>query len=142
MSPLGLSAPERRCLVADDSRIVRRVSARILSDLGFEMVEAATAAETLDQCRLAMPDAVLLDIHISPELHNGLQVISAIRALPGGKDVKIIVSTTERTPANIIRALDAGADEYIMKPFDSDIVTSKFILTGLVPAQGLTAEVA
>ena len=135
-------AVERRCLVADDSRIVRRVSARILSDLGFSMVEAATAAEALDQCRLDMPDAVLLDIHIAPEVHNGLQVIAAIRALPGGKDAKIIVCTTERAPANIMRALDAGADEYIMKPFDSDIVASKFVLTGLVPAQTLAAEVA
>ena len=130
-----------RCLIADDSRIVRRVAMRILKDLKFEVVEAATAAEALDQCRLNMPDAVLLDWHISgPD--RGLDVLAGIRKLDGGARVKVIFCTTERSPAKIIAALEAGADEYIMKPFDSDIVESKFVLTGLLPAKGYRASAA
>jgi two-component system chemotaxis response regulator CheY len=129
-----------RCLIADDSRIVRRVAVRILRDLGFEVMEAATGTEALDQCRLSMPDCVFVDWDMRGR--SGLDVLHAVRELPGGDGVKIIFCTAERTPEKIMQALSAGADEYIMKPFDSDIVESKLMLTGLLPARGMVAGAA
>jgi len=129
-----------RCLIADDSRIVRRVAVRILRDLGFEVMEAATGTEALDQCRLNMPACVLLDWDLRGR--NGLDVLLAIREMSGGEGVKIIFCTAERSPAKIMQAIAAGADEYIMKPFDSDIVESKLMLTGVLPARGQVAGAA
>lgn len=131
-------ATRGRCLIADDSRIVRRVGARILRDLGFDVVEAATGAEAMDQCRLQLPDTVLLDWDL--EGRSGLEVLGGIRGMTGGDKVKIIFCTAERSPQKIMQALQAGADEYIMKPFDSDIVESKLMLTGLLPARGMVGK--
>ena len=133
-----------RCLIADDSRMVRRVASRILRDLGFEVNEAGTADETVELCRVRMPELLLLDWHISDgegETFDGLDVMRRVRALPGGDALKVVFCTTERDPARIIAALQAGADEYIMKPFDSDIVEAKLVLTGLLPPRRATVSV-
>jgi len=111
--------------------MVRRVANRIFRDLGFDVVEAATANEAVELCRVRMPKLLVLDWHI--DRFDGLDVMTKVRALPGGGDAKIVFCTTERKPERIIAALQAGADEYIMKPFDSDIVESKLVLTGLLP---------
>ena len=132
-----------RCLIADDSRMVRRVASRIFRDFGFDVNEAGSAGEAVELCRIRMPKLLLLDWHISArDGHgfDGIEVMKKVRALAGGDAVKIIFCTTEREPARIIEALQAGADEYIMKPFDSDIVESKLVLTGLLPPRKLQAS--
>jgi two-component system chemotaxis response regulator CheY len=121
----------KRCLVVDDSRVIRRVAAKIIEDLGFETCEAESGQRALALCAARMPEIVLLDWEM-PQM-DGLEVAKALRALPGGAAATIIFCATCNDPAGIKQALDAGADEYIMKPFDSEIVSSKFLLLGLLP---------
>ena len=123
-----------RALVVDDSRMVRRVAARILRDLGLDVTEAETGREALDQCRLRMPDVMLLDWQVGDM--DGLGVLRALRDMEGGGRAKVVFCTAERSPASILAALEAGADEYIMKPFDADIVHSKLVLCGVLPVAG------
>ncbi len=120
----------RTCLIVDDSRVIRKVARRILEDLGFDIAEAADGAEALAWCRTAMPDVVLLDWNMP--VMNGLEFLRGLRMEPGGGAPKVVFCTVENEVASIREALDSGADEYIMKPFDSEIVAAKFAQAGLV----------
>ena len=122
-----------RALVADESRMVRRVAARILRDLGFDVSEAATGREAVDQCRVSPPDVVLLDWTLGEM--SAFDILDAIRSMPGLTTPRIVFCAAKRSPKNILQALEAGADEYIMKPFDADIVHSKLVLCGALPAR-------
>jgi two-component system chemotaxis response regulator CheY len=119
----------KTCLVVDDSRVIRKVARRILEDLGFEIAEAADGMEALAWCRAAMPDAILLDWNMP--VMGGLEFLRKLRAEPGGDAPVVIFCTVENDVAHIEEALEAGADEYIMKPFDGDIIESKFAEVGL-----------
>ena len=123
-------APMRTCLIVDDSRVIRKVARRILEDLGFEIAEAADGMEALAWCRAAMPDAVLLDWNMP--LMSGLDFLKSMRAEPEGDKPKVVFCTVENDLAHIEQALAFGADEYIMKPFDGDIIASKFVEVGLI----------
>ena len=118
----------RTCLIVDDSRVIRKVARRILEDLDFEIAEAADGMEALAWCRAAMPDAVLLDWNMP--VMGGLDFLRALRAEPGGAGPKVVFCTVENDLAHIEQALACGADEYIMKPFDGDIVAGKFAEVG------------
>ncbi|MEO0983795.1 MAG: response regulator [Pseudomonadota bacterium] len=120
----------KRCLIVDDSRVVRKVASRIVGDLRFDVVEAGDGAEALNLCREAMPDAVLLDWNMP--VMNGLDFLRALRREPGGAKPVIVFCSTENDADHISEALRAGADEFIMKPFDADIIQSKFVEAGLV----------
>lgn len=120
----------KRCLVADDSRVIRRVAAKIVQDLGFTPVEAANGQDALAACRAAMPDVILLEWDLTQLC--GADVAQAVRSLPGGSAAKVVFCTTRNAPSDIRAGLAAGADEYIMKPFDSEIVASKFLMLGLL----------
>jgi two-component system, chemotaxis family, chemotaxis protein CheY len=120
----------RTCLIVDDSPVIRKIARRIVEDMGFDPTEAADGQQALDRCRLAMPDAVLLDWRM-PEM-NGLEFMLALRKEPGGDRPKVIFCSEENDLARIREALEAGADEFIMKPFDGDIVASKFATAGLL----------
>jgi|SRR5690606_5893108 Response regulator containing a CheY-like receiver domain and a GGDEF domain len=120
----------KHCLVVDDSAVIRKVARRILEALAFEVSEAEDGAQALDRCRQAMPEAVLLDWNMP--VMDGYEFLKALRQLPGGDGPKVIFCTTENDVAHIAKALQAGADEYIMKPFDKDIVEAKFHEVGLV----------
>ena len=120
----------RTCLVVDDSRVIRKVAGRIVAELGFEVLEAADGAEALALCRAALPHAVLLDWNM-PAM-NGLDFLRALRREPGGTAPVVVFCTVENEPERIAEALDAVADEYIMKPFDGDIIEAKFSEVGLV----------
>ncbi len=119
----------KTCLVVDDSRVIRKVARRILEDLGFEIAEAADGMEALAWCRAAMPDSILLDWNMP--VMGGLEFLRKLRAEPGGDAPVVIFCTVENDLAHIEEALEAGADEYIMKPFDGDIIESKFAEVGL-----------
>lgn len=114
----------KQCMIVDDSSVIRKVARRILESMNFVIVEAEDGRQALDMCRVTMPDAMLLDWNM-PEM-DGYQVLKELRASPEGAKPKIIFCTTENDVAAIAKAMHAGADEYIMKPFDKDIMVSKF----------------
>lgn len=117
------------CLVVDDSRVIRKVARRIIETLGFEVAECADGAEALAWCRASMPEAILLD-KLMPVM-DGLAFLRQLRREEGGDAPVVLFCTADNDPQSIAEALDAGASEYIMKPFDSDIMASKFAEAGL-----------
>lgn len=118
------------CLVVDDSRVARLVARKILQGLGFKVMEAEDGQQALHHCRQGLPDGVLLD-WIMPGM-DGLAFLRAMRQLPGGNTVKVVFCTTNNEPTHIQEALAAGADEYIMKPFDRESIHSKFLQVSLL----------
>lgn len=120
----------KHCLVVDDSRVVRTVARRIVANLEFEVSEARDGAEALAKCRESMPDAILLDWNMP--VMNGLDFLRALRREPGGAKPKVVFCSTETDTDHIGEALRSGADEFVMKPFDSEILQSKFVEVGLV----------
>ena len=118
------------CLVVDDSSVIRKVARRILEGLDFQIVEAEDGEQALHACQRQLPDAILLDWNM-PKL-DGYEFLKALRRLPGGNEPKVVFCTTENDVAHIARALHAGANEYIMKPFDREIVEAKFQEVGLL----------
>jgi two-component system chemotaxis response regulator CheY len=119
----------KTCLVVDDSRVIRKVARRILEEMGFEIAEAGDGMEALAWCRAAMPDAVLLDWNMP--VMTGIEFLKHLRAEPEGHRPCVVFCTVENDLSRIREALDCGADEYIMKPFDSDVIASKFAQAGL-----------
>src|SRR6201996_169795 len=122
----------KTCLVVDDSGVVRKVARRIVEALQFQVVEAEDGSKALEACKQALPEAILLDWNMP--VMDGLEFLVNLRRLPGGDAPKVVFCTTENGMDHIARALEAGADEYIMKPFDKDIVADKFREVGLVEA--------
>jgi len=120
----------KQCLVVDDSRVIRKVARRILEDMEFTCSEAEDGAKALDQCRTDMPDAILLDWNMP--IMNGIDFLKALRQEKDGDQPVVVFCTTENDMGHITAALRAGANEYIMKPFDSDILSAKFAEVGLV----------
>lgn len=118
------------CLVVDDSRVVRKVARRILEELGFVCEEAEDGQQAYNQCSAKMPEAILLDWNMP--VMSGIEFLEKLRAMPSGQDPKVVFCTTENDMAHIQRAIMAGANEYIMKPFDTEIIKSKFIQIGLI----------
>ena len=95
-----------------------------------EVAEAADGQEAVEACKDAMPDAVLLDWNMP--VMNGPEFITALRQMPGGDSPVVVFCSTENDMAHITEALSRGANEYIMKPFDGDIIKSKFEQVGLI----------
>jgi two-component system, chemotaxis family, chemotaxis protein CheY len=122
----------KTCLVVDDSGVVRKVARRIVEAMEFQVIEAEDGSIALDVCKQALPDAVLLDWNMP--VMDGLEFLTHLRSLPGGDVPKVVFCTTENGMDHISRALAAGANEYIMKPFDKDIVAAKFQEVGLIQA--------
>ena len=119
----------KSCLVVDDSKVVRMVARKILEELEFNVSEAADGQQALEACRVTMPDVILLDWNMP--VMDGMEFLRALRAGQGGDAPKVVFCTTENDLAHIQEALNAGADEYIMKPFDSDIIQSKLSQVGI-----------
>jgi two-component system chemotaxis response regulator CheY len=120
----------KTCLVVDDSSVIRKVARRILEGLDFQISEAEDGQQALAQCQRQLPDAVLLDWNMP--VMDGYEFLKALRRLPGGDGPKVVFCTTENDVVHIARALHAGANEYIMKPFDKEIVEAKFHEVGLI----------
>ncbi|WP_428061632.1 response regulator [Brevundimonas sp.] len=122
----------RTCLIVDDSRIIRKVARRIIEGLGYEVDEAADGAEALAYCVGAMPDVVLVDWNMP--VMDGITFLRRLRATPGGDRPKVLFCTIETRPERIAEALAAGADDYVMKPFDGEILQSKLTEVGAIAA--------
>jgi len=120
----------KSCLIVDDSKVIRMVARRILEGLNFTIDEAADGQKALEACQKAMPDAILLDWNMP--VMNGIDFLRALRGLSGGEAPRVVFCTTENDLAHIQEAISAGANEYIMKPFDSDIIEAKFSQIGLI----------
>jgi two-component system, chemotaxis family, chemotaxis protein CheY len=120
----------KNCLVVDDSSVIRKVARRILEDLSFQISEAEDGMKALDICRKEMPNAILLDWNMP--VMDGLEFLAQLRREPGGEKPKVVFCTTENDIGHIAKAMRAGADEYIMKPFDREIVEAKFAEVGLI----------
>jgi two-component system chemotaxis response regulator CheY len=106
------------------------VAKRVLQDLAFNVCEATNGQEALITCLSRMPDVVLLDWNMP--VMNGIEFLRALRSLPGGDEPVVVFCTTESDVAHIQQAIELGANEYIMKPFDSEIIELKFAQVGLL----------
>jgi two-component system chemotaxis response regulator CheY len=120
----------KKCLVVDDSSVIRKVARRILEGLEFEILEAENVDQALETCQRQLPEAILLDWNM-PKM-DSYEFLRSLRKMPGGDAPKVVFCTTENDVAHIARALHAGANEYIMKPFDKEIVEAKFQGVGLI----------
>ncbi len=120
----------KTCLIVDDSRVIRSVARRIVTDLGFAVREAENGLAALDVCETDLPDVILLDWNM-PKM-GGLEFLRALRQLPDGHLPKVVFCTTENGITEMQEAMTAGADEFIMKPFDADIVEERFAMVGLI----------
>jgi len=119
------------CLIIDDSRVIRKVSREIAEGLSFRVAEAENGEVGLQACQAEMPDVILLDWNMP--VMDGYSFLQHLRATPEGQAPKVVFCTTENDLDHITRALDAGANEYIMKPFDRDILAAKFQELGVLP---------
>ena len=119
----------KHVLIVDDSSVIRKVAKRILENLNLQTSEAENGQKALEACTFLMPDAILLDWNMP--IMDGYQFLREIRKIPDGTKPKVVFCTTENDIAHIARAMHSGADEYIMKPFDTDILRTKFEQIGM-----------
>ncbi|MGW8136635.1 response regulator [Sphingomonas zeae] len=120
----------KTCLVVDDSKVIRKVARHILETLDLRVREAGDGREALEACLEAVPDVILLDWNMP--VMSGMDFLRALRDANLPRRPRIVFCTTENGMAHIRAAIDAGADEYIMKPFDRDTLESKLQLVGMI----------
>lgn len=119
------------CLVVDDSKIVRKLARRIVESIGFTVDEAEDGRDAIAHCEKEMPALILLDWHMP--VMNGLEFIQHLRgSMPGGREPKVMFCTTDNDINHILQAIAAGADEYVMKPFDEEIIRGKLTQIGVL----------
>lgn len=119
----------KTCLVVDDSKVIRKVARHILETLDFDVREAGDGQEALDACSQQSPDVILLDWNMP--VMSGMDFLRALRQTDGGDAPKVVFCTTENGLGHIRAAIDAGADEYVMKPFDRETLESKLQIVGM-----------
>ena len=125
-------------LVIDDSRAMRMILRRILVEQGFDVVEAGDGQQALDAVAAGpVPDIALIDWNMP--VMNGLEFVSAVRKRPECRQMTLMMVTTESEHSQIVRALAAGAHEYVLKPFTAEAIADKLSLLGLTPAAPATA---
>jgi len=120
----------KQVLVVDDSPVIRKIARRILEGMHLSTSEASDGREALAACSFQMPDALFVD-GAMPGL-DGYEFLRKLRKMPGGDRPKVVFCSTEQDVALIARAMHAGADEFLIKPFDRAAVESKFGNLGLV----------
>jgi len=126
---IGEQGNMKTCLVVDDSKVIRKVARHILETLDFEVREAGDGREALDSCMAATPDVVLLDWNMP--VMSGMDFLRALKDSGLPQRPKVVFCTTENGMAYIRAAIEAGADEYVMKPFDRETLESKLQIVGV-----------
>jgi len=119
----------KRCLVVDDSKVIRKVARHILETLDFTVDEAVDGRDALDSCERVTPDVILLDWNMP--VMSGMEFLVALRQSSVQPRPKVVFCTTENGVAHIRAAIEAGADEYVMKPFDRETLQSKLQIVGV-----------
>ena len=119
----------KTCLVVDDSKVIRKVARHILETLDFSVSEAQDGNEALVACQATPPDVVLLDWNMP--VMSGIEFLRALGHAQLAQRPKVVFCTTENGMEHIRAAIDAGADEYVMKPFDRETLASKLQIVGL-----------
>ncbi|HEY0445538.1 MAG TPA: response regulator [Allosphingosinicella sp.] len=119
----------KSCLVVDDSKVIRKVARHILETLQFSVDEAEDGRQALECIENQMPDVVLLDWNMP--VMSGMEFLRALRQKNFAQPPKIVFCTTENDAAHIRAAIEAGADEYVMKPFDRETLESKLQIVGV-----------
>ncbi len=119
----------KTCLVVDDSKVIRKVARHILETLDFTVTEACDGREALEACLASAPDVILLDWNMP--VMSGMDFLRALREADIPTRPKVVFCTTENGMAYIRAAIEAGADEYVMKPFDRDTLESKLQIVGI-----------
>ena len=114
----------KEVLVVDDSPVVRKIARRMLEGMRFQTQEASDGREALAACSFQMPDAIFVDANM-PVL-DGFEFVKEVRKMPGGERPKIVYCTSEHDVSKIARAMHAGANDYLMKPFDREHMQAKF----------------
>ncbi|MBX7148502.1 response regulator [bacterium] len=128
-----------RAIVIDDSRTMRVMLSRILKEFNFEILEAGHGQEALDCLAKNGPvDLALVDWNMP--VMNGLEFIKSVRQIPEHEKMWIMMVTTETEMDNMVKAMVAGANEYVMKPFTRDIIVGKLELMGLIPPPPAPAQ--
>jgi two-component system, chemotaxis family, chemotaxis protein CheY len=119
------------CLIVDDSKIVRKVTRNIYEAIGVSQIDEAEDGQVaFDKCQLRMPDIIMLDWHMP--VKNGITFLKELRASEGGQHPVVIFCTTETNLECITDAITSGANEYVMKPYDEDIIRGKLEQLGLL----------
>lgn len=114
----------KRCLIVDDAAVIRKVARHLLERLHYHVTEAENGGEAVEACRTEMPDVILLDWHL-PDMPT-LDVLSVLRSNHPIRRPFVIYLTTDNDPVDIARALAAGADDYLLKPFTRESLELKF----------------
>ncbi len=117
------AAATKTCLIVDDSRVIRKVSSKIAISLGYVAIEAENGEEALARCKKAMPDLVLTDWNM-PEM-DGIEFVAKLRAIPTPKEPIVVFCTSNGEAKDIHEGISAGADDYIVKPFDEAALRAK-----------------
>jgi two-component system chemotaxis response regulator CheY len=118
----------RTCLLVDDSRMIRKVARRIVESVGYSVVEAENGEEGLARCRAAMPDLVITDWNMP--VMSGIEFVTALRAIPSRTPPRVVFCTTNSGAKDIHKGIAAGADEYVIKPFDDAALISRLQAVG------------
>ena len=118
----------KTCLIVDDSRVIRHVTRGFMEKLGFSVEEADSGLTALESCRRQMPETILLDWNMP--VMDGMTFLVNLRDMPKGRQPKGLFCTTENDIGRMSRALEAGADEFVMKPFDQHILSEKLAQVG------------
>jgi two-component system chemotaxis response regulator CheY len=119
----------KSCLIVDDSKVIRKVARHILETLQFSVDEAEDGREALSRIEAQMPDVVLLDWNMP--VMSGMEFLRTLRQRNFANPPKVVFCTTENDTAHIRAAIEAGADEYVMKPFDRETLESKLQIVGV-----------
>lgn len=120
----------KSCLIVDDSGVVRKIIRQIIEPFGFQCSDAENGKVAKDLCEKASPDLIMLDWNMP--VMNGLEFLKSLKAMNKSRMPVVIFCTTENDMDHVVQALDAGASDYIMKPFDGEIIKSKLEQNGLI----------
>jgi two-component system chemotaxis response regulator CheY len=118
------------CLIADDSKVIRLLMSKIMNNLGFSVIEAEDGEDVVELAQTQTPDLIIMDWNL-PVL-DGIDALYKIKQLNITQNIKVIFCSSSSDETKIHQAINGGADDYIIKPFDGDIIASKLTILGLL----------